>query len=305
MQTHRVTRFSLLLAVAPLMCAAGEGALEINQACAESNGCFSGDAPGFPVEISQSGSYVLTGGLTLSADTTAIEVSADRVSIDLRGHSIEGPVTCSGEPVTSCDNLSSPDGIAASGRNEITISHGRISGFGGSGIIVGARATLEALTLSDHANDGIFAGADAIIRNVRVQRSADYGLRTGVRANIRDVQIYGNGGRGLEASSATSVTDVIAFSNGDLGLFVGRNSTLRGISAMNNQGDGVMLYNGGSIMVDSASAGNAGFGVNCLYGQLNGLRSVVLNNNNSDNAQFSGTCSELGTNVCENSTTCP
>jgi hypothetical protein len=46
---------------------ASDGQLEINQACAVNTGCFPGDDPGFPVTITQPGSYRLTGNLDLSA----------------------------------------------------------------------------------------------------------------------------------------------------------------------------------------------------------------------------------------------
>ena len=60
---------------------AGEGVLEINQACAVNpvTGCFSGDAPGFPVTIDGSAgrSYLLTGDLVIpDPDTSGISISA-------------------------------------------------------------------------------------------------------------------------------------------------------------------------------------------------------------------------------------
>ena len=75
---------------------ASDGVLEINQACAQS-GCFGGDTGGWPVTIIREGSYRLTDNLTVpDENTSAIEVGANDVSIDLNGFSINGPVTCSG-----------------------------------------------------------------------------------------------------------------------------------------------------------------------------------------------------------------
>ena len=69
-----------------------DGVVEINQARAEAGGVTATDTPGFPVTIDQSGSYRLTGNLTVSSATTeAIEVRDDRVTIDLNGFSIVGP----------------------------------------------------------------------------------------------------------------------------------------------------------------------------------------------------------------------
>ena len=54
---------------------ASDGVLEINQTCAVNTGCFSGDAPGFPVTPSDSGSYRLTSDLVLpDANTSGVSL---------------------------------------------------------------------------------------------------------------------------------------------------------------------------------------------------------------------------------------
>ena len=76
-----------------------DGVVEINQTCAVNTGCFSGDAAGFPVTISQTGSYRLTSDLsqtTTTNHTIHITNTAQNVTIDLNGFSIQGPNSCSG-----------------------------------------------------------------------------------------------------------------------------------------------------------------------------------------------------------------
>lgn len=78
--TRHLTRTGsfLALAAAILLAPAGqalaaEGVIQINQARALAGGVTPGDEPGFPVTISQPGSYRLTGNLTTAAsDTPAI-----------------------------------------------------------------------------------------------------------------------------------------------------------------------------------------------------------------------------------------
>ena len=90
--------FLLLLLAGPALAVDGVG--EINQTCATATGCFSGDAAGFPVTISTSGSYRLTSRLVLpNENTDGILVSTSSVSIDLNGFEITGPVTCAGGPI--------------------------------------------------------------------------------------------------------------------------------------------------------------------------------------------------------------
>jgi lipopolysaccharide export system protein LptA len=83
---HLLFFTSLLLAAAPA--SAFEGRVQISAA---------------PFTISASGSYALTGNLTVSSSQTAITVNADYVTIDLNGFAIVGPNTCSfALPIVTC-----------------------------------------------------------------------------------------------------------------------------------------------------------------------------------------------------------
>jgi hypothetical protein len=63
-----------------------DGVVLINQSQALAGNITPGDAPGFPVTISQSGSYRLTGNLIIpDANTTAIQITAENVTLDLNG----------------------------------------------------------------------------------------------------------------------------------------------------------------------------------------------------------------------------
>lgn len=54
-----------------------------------------GDSAGFPVTISLPGSYRLSGNLTVpDADTDAILITADNITLDLNGFTIAGPTIC-------------------------------------------------------------------------------------------------------------------------------------------------------------------------------------------------------------------
>src|ERR1700760_2943950 len=78
-----------------------DGVVLIDQSHALAGNITPGDSPGFPVTISQPGSYRLTGNLTVpDANTTAIQITADGVTIDLNGFSIIGPVVCTSFPTT-------------------------------------------------------------------------------------------------------------------------------------------------------------------------------------------------------------
>src|ERR1700686_3824069 len=122
-----------LTVLAALACPvyAVDGVVLINQSSALAGNVTPGDAPGFPVTISVSGSYKLTGNLTVpDANTTGIQITADFVSIDLNGFSIIGPVVCSGgSPVNSCNPSGSAPGISSSNAG-ISVSNGIVRGVG-------------------------------------------------------------------------------------------------------------------------------------------------------------------------------
>src|SRR5262245_59149281 len=89
-----------LVLLAPVAAFGVDGVDLINQSRANAGDVTPGDAAGFPVTISRAGSYRLSGNLTVpNQNTTAIEITADNVTIDLNGFSILGPVVCSGSPL--------------------------------------------------------------------------------------------------------------------------------------------------------------------------------------------------------------
>jgi hypothetical protein len=102
-----------------------DGVLEINQTCAVNTGCFSGDSGGFPVTITNPGSYLLTGDLVAGNNQDGIQVSADGVTLDLNGFRI----------VSSSSTITSVNGIEGSDRQNIEVRNGTVQGFRGRGII--------------------------------------------------------------------------------------------------------------------------------------------------------------------------
>lgn len=144
------------------------GRTEINQICALQGGCLSGDSPGFPVEISQPGSYVLTSSLAVVASgTSAIFVSADDVSIDLNGFSVSGP-----------GSGGSANGIAAAfvGNEAIRIRvvDGQVRGFGGYGVQLWKEGHVERLSISENGS-GVFLGDGSILLESRISSNQSGG----------------------------------------------------------------------------------------------------------------------------------
>jgi hypothetical protein len=181
---HPVIRLFLFLCLAMATslpgCAAraADGVLEINQTCAVTTGCFPGDASGFPVTITQAGSYRLTGNLVVpSAAADAISLGADDVSIDLGGFSILGPAICTGAGASlACSPQGIGDGIDTSaGGNGASVIHGTIRGMGGLALSVGRDARISELRVFGNSAGGILI-TDGVVSHCRVTRNNGAGI---------------------------------------------------------------------------------------------------------------------------------
>jgi len=214
---------STLEQVAAALASITGGAQAIDQACAETTGCFAGDTAGFPVTINAPGSYALTSRLDLSATpaTNAIVVSAPSVHIDLRGFEIAGPTSCTGSGATlSCSPTGSGSGVEFQASAEgSSVSNGTIRGMGYAGISAsppGMRVTNVVV----HSNglQGITAAEQILVTDSILRNNHGDGL---LAANgiVRRVISAGNGNDGIRFLAASGlVSESSALDNGDQGF---------------------------------------------------------------------------------------
>lgn len=237
-----------------------DGVVLIDQNRALAGNVTPGDAPGFPVTISQPGSYRLSGNLTVpDANTTAIVITADNVTLDLNGFSIIGPTTCAGVPVTGCSPTGSGNGIE-SGMGSIVVTNGVIQGMGSHGIFLHGsdkKYRIEKVQVTNNGANGIYLIFSR--GNTLKGNKASY-----------------NGSRGIDAAFASIVTGNVVDGNGAEGIIANHYSTVIDNIAIDNRLLGIAMGDG------------AGYVNN------------VLNNNNGGNAnpQLSGGIS-MGPNVCD------
>jgi hypothetical protein len=207
---------------------AADGVLEINQACALNGGCFDGDAAGFPVTITQHGSYKLTGSLVLTdVNVTAIEVELNAwPTIDLNDFELRGPVSCDGfAGGLTCSPAGL--GVGISGSHNVTVRNGTISGFGGGGISLGVnarvsgvrvvsndasgiavttRANIEGCHVTKNSQNGIAAEYSAEIKGNMVRNNREHGIVTGPESLILENRVRDHGGWGVVAGDRSRVS---------------------------------------------------------------------------------------------------
>lgn len=241
LKTATMVRVSIALTLlfVTAIVSAKDGVIEINAACVPT-GCMAGDQPGYPVEITSAGSYVLTSNLAVAdVDVDGVSIEAPKVMLDLNGFAIQGPVSCVGTPVTSCSPSGS--GIGISGGRDGSIHGGSVSGFGGRGIDTGS-ARIWNIHASENGGDGI-RGFDLIVRDSTVKRNGDAGIsgpfQTG-DLQVQRVQIFGNAGDGVEITKGTVLNSNITRNGGRgiNGAFTGDTGSGYGFNSLNGNTEG-------------------------------------------------------------------
>ncbi|MEZ4334949.1 MAG: hypothetical protein R3F35_24590 [Myxococcota bacterium] len=228
----RLLPAALLLSMASHLALASDGVLEIHQACV-ATGCVPGDAAGFPVTLTTSGSYRLTSNLTVpDANTTAIQLgpNADRSTIDLNGFAILGPTVCS-TFTGSCAPIGTGHGIAAdAGTTEVGVRNGRVVGMG------------------DH---GLFLQNRDYVFGVTAQSNGGIGIEVGAHSSVIDSQAITNGGTGIFVDENTSAT---VFNNARQSLIQGNLSVRNAIVTFGGRDIVGGRDTGGNVCSDGSCA---------------------------------------------------
>ena len=179
------------------LASADDGVFTINDVC-DGFGCFPGDAPGFPVTITQPGSYQLTSNIVSSSTTiNVIEISADNVTLDLNGFSIIGPRTCTGDNATLvCTNSGmTAHGITASARKNIVVKNGTVQGFDtGVSLTSASQRGNTVHHINSSQNEFGITVINGMISDSVANRNLNTGFNNGLFGHlfIKDSFAYGN-----------------------------------------------------------------------------------------------------------------
>jgi hypothetical protein len=210
----------------------------INQTKALAGNVTSGDAPGYPVTLSQPGAYKLTSDLVVPEWSKGVVIAAAFVTLDLNGFSIRSTNHCTSNTQSQMLTCPQPNQSTAHGvespNNHTIIRNGRIYGFSGHGISGAGGEKLEDLTVYGNArygyvgftpgyaepNPGHIVGSrffsnghmGAFARNTLIERSQfSYNASKGLRVyggTVIDSMIVGNLNGGFEASDAARPTTI-------------------------------------------------------------------------------------------------
>jgi len=184
METAMRLILTLLLLTLATPALAVDGVLEINQTCAVETGCFAGDAPGLPVQITQPGSYALTSDLNLPdfAETGGIELLADEVTIDLRGFAIRGSLTCLPGDCTAGLPFGVSPPLLGGGGARTTVRNGMILGIPGLCLGLREKAHVESMLIAHCGGNGVVVGDQSIVVKNRVANIGQTGISSAGRS---------------------------------------------------------------------------------------------------------------------------
>lgn len=213
----------------------------------------------FPIVISAPGSYRLKTNLTVpNANTTAILVQADNVTIDLNGFAILGPTVCSGgPPVTGCTPFGTGKGIDSGTHKNTTVVNGTVQGMGNTGVKLSPPARVQGVTALSNGADGIDA-AGGTVTGCEADSNGYDGINAGMVVNSI---AKGNNNDGIDAST---VTGCEADQNGGNG--VGDAVTVTSSTTSSNAGRGIgcSFCSAVAVVANSAASGNSQAGISAI-----------------------------------------
>ncbi len=288
-----------------------DGVIEINQDKVDAGGVSFFDGPGFPVTITEQGSYRLTGNLT-SSDTgvNAIEIGSGEVTFDLNGFSISGP-----------GHLGSAHGINSTQGN-IRILNGSVKNFPGDGINITGGAVIEDVRAINNAGIGIDVGSPAsLVKKCGAALNLGSGIRAGAQSSILDSVATGNQGEGIECGTRCTVARNTVSNNMKNGIRADSGSTVESNTSSNNTEDGIRVQDGCTI-ANNSSSGNGSRGICAFSGNTvigntvsgNTGRGLDLSNTSGygQNVMYDNTGgtvnsgpAQIGTNLCDGLLACP
>jgi hypothetical protein len=200
MNRNQLTRTLLgAFALASLTQTLSAAVVPIDQKTALQGKVTPADTPGFPITISQPGSYRLVSNITVpDAATTAIEITADNVTLDLNGFTIAGPNVCTPNPIR-CSFTGGGIGILAVAPTgvvspaNVRIMNGVVRGMGGHGIrMLGDATIIQNVVATNNGGPGLVVGEGSVIDSTaKLNGSGSAIIGLIVRGSIASQNIFG------------------------------------------------------------------------------------------------------------------
>ena len=173
-----------------------DGVVLIDEAAVLAGGITPADAPGYPVTISEPGSYRLSQNLKVPAGMSGFWIETDDATLDLNGFSILGANSSFTDGIFSRNAGRCVDCIDAEGVRIVDV---RAIGNGFNGIRLESQGGLiEGCSAHTNGNAGINAqGNGTLVKNSVARNNKTYGIIGGSNSGYRSNVLTANNGGDL------------------------------------------------------------------------------------------------------------
>jgi len=242
--------------------------------------------------ITQPGSYYLTTNIVGVSGENGINISANNVTLDLNGFSVQG---ISG----------AWSGIYIhAGYTNVTVRNGNISGWtSGSTNYSGVECyannvILENLNVSA-CHFGIYLGSSGVVRDCNCQNNTFIGIQVNA-GQVSGCEALNNAATGIYVGSGT-VVDCLALTNNSFGIYVMTSGTVSGCTVNNNSEYGIYVGNYCTVKGCTASGNTGGPGI-----YVGGSGSQIAGNTcsgNNSGIEIYGAQNRIDNNIIGNNAT--
>ena len=266
---HSILLAFLLIVVIPSAAFSTDGQIKIAQTPSTT----------FPIIINQAGSYVLTSNLLVASHADGIEITVNDVTIDLNGHSIQGPAT---------GGMGS--GIAASDRYNITIRNGRIWGFGVQGIrllnsiatgLKGAGHLIEGVQVLNNY-EGIVICGGVVTSCVASNNKINAGIWA-YNSMVTNCIANNNIGSGIIGENSIVVNNTTLYN--DIGIQATDECLIKGNNLRNNL-QGLVISGYGNFIIQNVASDNGSGPADNFYNFNPGPNNYMPLSNDNANYGF-------------------
>jgi hypothetical protein len=204
-----------------------------------------------PININASGSYYLTGNVTISTTDHGITIAgvAKNVTIDLNGFTLAGPGSGSGAGI-----------FLSSGAADVAIRNGTIRNWGSYGIngLGNLNVRVENVRATNNGTRGIGVDLNGVVLNCLAQGNGDAGIVGADNCQIKDSQAISNGAAGISVGARALVTGCVAVGNTNAGIAGTQGGV---VSGCNSYGNGSGITGSGNCLILSNSCSDNGAGI--------------------------------------------
>lgn len=239
-----------------------DGVIEVNHTVALAggvNGSPVNDPPGYPIVITEPGSYRLTGNLAPLL-VTGVRVDSANVSIDLNGFAVVGSYVA-GNP---CALVPVGFGVYST-QPGVVVRDGQVSNMASQGVSLDGRGSrIERVVARDNCSTGLWVGESGLV----VDGQAIGNRGHGIVANDGGAVIHGitrsNTLSGIFGFDNVRIADSTAIGNGEAGVFVsGSGGVVSQCTANQNGSNGIQAV--GNLVQGCYARNNAVGGINASY----------------------------------------